>query len=156
MFDMATQKAVEYGLADEGDLILITAGVPVGERGTTNVMKIQLIGNKIVEGSGIGTETVVGNAAVAHSAEEAIALTHVGDILVVPTTDAEYMPAINKAAAVIVEQGGLTSHAAVVGIATSTPVIVGAVNATTLIDHGQTITVDPRRGIVYAGKTAAI
>jgi phosphohistidine swiveling domain-containing protein len=46
--------------------------------------------------------------------------------LVVPTTDKEYMPAIEKAAAVIVEEGGLTSHAAVVGIAKDIPVIVGA------------------------------
>ena len=46
MFDLATQKAQELGFAKEGDLILIVAGIPVGESGTTNLMKIQLIGSK--------------------------------------------------------------------------------------------------------------
>jgi pyruvate kinase len=156
VFELATKKAVELGLAGEGDLILITAGVPVGERGTTNVMKIQLIGSKLTEGQGIGTATVVGRALVAKSAEEAISLIKEGDILVVPTTDADYMPAIEKAAAIVVEQGGLTSHAAVVGIAKNKPVVVSATDATTAITTGATITVDPRRGIIYNGETAAI
>ncbi len=76
-------------------------------------------------------------------------------VLVVPSTDKEYMPAIEKAAAVIVEEGGLTSHAAVVGIAQDIPVIVGAKGATTITD-GELITVDSRRGIVYRGETTAI
>jgi pyruvate kinase len=156
MFELATKKAVELGLAAEGDLILITAGVPVGERGTTNVMKIQLIGNKLVEGQGIGTETIVGEAVVAKSAEEAISMMKEGNILVVPTTDADYLPAMEKASAIVVEQGGLTSHAAVVGIAKNIPVVVSAKDATTAITNGQTITVDPRRGIIYNGATAAI
>ena len=156
MFELATKKAVELGLASEGDLILITAGVPVGERGTTNVMKIQLIGNKLVEGQGVGTETRVGRAVVARSAAEAVSEMREGDILVVSTTDIDYLPAMEKAAAVVVETGGLTSHAAVVGIAKHIPVIVSAKDATTAVTAGQIITVDPRRGIVYQGETAAI
>ena len=156
MFDLATKKAVELGFAKEGDLILITAGVPVGERGTTNVMKIQLIGSKLLEAQGVGEKTVVANAVVAKSAEEAVAKAKDGMVLVVPTTDKEYMPAFEKAAAVIVEEGGLTSHAAVVGIAKDIPVIVGAADATTKIEDGELVTVDPRRGIVYRGETTAI
>ncbi|WP_270598700.1 pyruvate kinase [Enterococcus asini] len=156
MFDLATKKAVELGFAKEGDLILITAGVPVGERGTTNVMKIQLIGSKLLEAQGVGEKTVVANAVVAKSAQEAVAKAKDGMVLVVPTTDKEYMPAFEKAAAVIVEEGGLTSHAAVVGIAKDIPVIVGAADATTKIEDGELVTVDPRRGIVYRGETTAI
>jgi len=156
MFDLATKKAVELGFAKEGDLILITAGVPVGERGTTNVMKIQMIGSKLIEAQGVGGRTVVANTVVAKNAEEAIAKAKDGMVLVVPTTDKEYMPAIEKAAALIVEDGGLTSHAAVVGIAKDLPVIVGAKDATTAIEDGELVTVDPRRGIVYRGETTAI
>ena len=156
MFDLASKKAVELGFASEGDLILITAGVPVGERGTTNVMKIQLIGSRLLEAQGVGGRAVVGNAVVATTAEEAIEKAHEGMILVVPTTDKDYMPAIEKAAAVIVEDGGLTSHAAVVGIAKDLPVIVGAKDATTIIQHGEVLTADSRRGIVYRGETTAI
>jgi len=156
MFELAAKQAVDLGFAKEGDLILITAGVPVGERGTTNVMKIQLIGSKLLEAQGIGEKSVVANAVIAHSAEEAIAKAKDGMILVVPTTDKEYMPAIEKAAALVVEDGGLTSHAAVVGIAKDLPVIVGAKDATTTIKDGELITVDSRRGIVYRGETTAI
>ena len=66
---------------------MITAGVPVGERGTTNVMKIQMIGSKLLEAQGVGQKSVVANAVVASSAEEAIKKAKDGMVLVVPTTD---------------------------------------------------------------------
>ncbi|MDU5334629.1 pyruvate kinase [Enterococcus sp.] len=156
MFDLAAQKAVDLGFAKEGDLILITAGVPVGERGTTNVMKVQMIGSKLLQAQGIGESTVVAHAVVAKNAEEAIKKAKDGMVLVVPTTDKDYMPAIEKAAALIVEDGGLTSHAAVVGIAQDIPVVVGADGATSTVVDGELVTVDPRRGIVYRGQTTAI
>lgn len=156
MFELATKEALALGFAKEGDLILITAGVPVGERGTTNVMKIQLISSKLLEAQGVGHQTVVANAVVASSAEEAKRKAHEGMILVVPTTNVDYMPAIKQASALIVESGGLTSHAAVVGIAQDIPVIVGASQATSTITDGELITADTRRGIVYRGETTAI
>ncbi|MGX7351564.1 pyruvate kinase [Enterococcus canis] len=156
MFNLASHVSQNEGYAQEGDLIIITAGVPVGERGTTNLMKIQMIGSKLVEGQGIGESSVIAKAVVATSAEEAAEKATEGSILVVKTTDKDYMPAIDKAAALIVEEGGLTSHAAVVAIAKDIPVIVGAQEATTLIQNDELITVDPRRGIVYRGATTAI
>lgn len=156
MFNLATQKTVEQGYAKEGDLILITAGVPVGERGTTNVMKIQLIGSKLTSGQGVGSESVIGKAVIASSAEEAMDKAIEGGILVVKNTDKDYLPAIEKSAAIVVEQGGLTSHAAVIGIAMGIPVIVSAENATELIEQNELITVDARRGIIYRGATTAI
>ena len=156
MFDLAAQKAVDLGFAKEGDLILITAGVPVGERGTTNVMKVQMIGSKLLQAQGIGESTVVAHAVVAKNAEEAIKKAKDGMVLVVPTTDKDYMPPIEKASALIVEDGGLTSHAAVVGIAQDIPVVVGADSATSTVVDGELVTVDPRRGIVYRGQTTAI
>lgn len=156
MFNLATQKTVEQGYAKEGDLILITAGVPVGERGTTNVMKIQLIGSKLTSGQGVGSESVIGKAVVASSAEEAMENAIEGGILVVKNTDKDYLPAIEKSSAIVVEQGGLTSHAAVIGIAMGIPVIVSAENATELIEQNELITVDARRGIIYRGATTAI
>ena len=156
MFELATKTATDLGFAEEGDLILITAGVPVGETGTTNVMKVQMIGSKLTAGSGVGDQTTVGKAVIAATAGEAVAKMQKGDILVVKTTDKDYLPAIEKAAAVVVEAGGLTSHAAVVGIAMGIPVVVGAENATTVIADGQVITVDSRRGIIYKGATNAL
>ncbi|EEU64264.1 pyruvate kinase [Enterococcus faecalis DS5] len=156
MFNLASKVSQEEGYASEGDLIIITAGVPVGEKGTTNFMKIQMIGSKLVQGQGVGEEAIIAKAVVAGTAEEAVAKATEGAILVTKTTDKEYMPAIEKASALVVEEGGLTSHAAVVAIAQNIPVIVGAADATSLINNDEVITVDPRRGIVYRGATTAI
>ncbi|WP_035053229.1 pyruvate kinase [Carnobacterium pleistocenium] len=156
MFHLATKIAQETGFATAGDLIIITAGVPVGERGTTNLMKIQLIGTKLVSGQGVGTDAVIGKAVVAANAEEANENAVEGGILVVKTTDKDYLPAIEKSAALVVEQGGLTSHAAVIAIAMNIPVVVNVENATTIIKDGELITVDSRRGIIYRGATTAI
>ena len=156
MFNLAATYVVDHGFASEGDLILITAGVPVGESGTTNLMKIQLIGSKLVQGQGVGSGTVVGRAVVADNASDAVKNMADGSILVVKTTDKDYLPAIEKASAIVVEQGGLTSHAAVVGIAMGIPVVVAAEQATSLVNNGELITVDSRRGIVYRGETVAI
>ncbi|WP_429104118.1 pyruvate kinase [Enterococcus faecalis] len=156
MFNLASKVSQEEGYASEGDLIIITAGVPVGEKGTTNLMKIQMIGSKLVQGQGVGEEAIIAKAVVAGTAEEAVAKATEGAILVTKTTDKEYMPAIEKASALLVEEGGLTSHAAVVAIAQNIPVIVGAADATSLINNDEVITVDPRRGIVYRGATTAI
>ena len=156
MFNKAGQFVVAKNFAKEGDLIIITAGVPVGESGTTNLMKIQMIGSKLVQGQGIGNKTVIGRAIVADTAEEAVEKMIDDSILVVKTTDKDYLPAIEKASAIVVEQGGLTSHAAILGIAMSIPVIVAAESATELITDGELITIDSRRGIVYRGETTAI
>ena len=156
MFNVAARFVVEEDFAKEGDLIIITAGVPVGESGTTNLMKIQMIGSKLVQGQGVGSDTVIGRAVVADTADEAVKNMVEDAILVVKTTDKDYLSAIEKASAIVVEQGGLTSHAAVVGIAMGIPVVVAAESATELIENGELITVDSRRGIVYRGETTAI
>ena len=156
MFKLATEEAKEAGLAKEGDLILIVAGVPVGEKGTTNIMKIQLVGSALVKGQGVGEETVIGKAVIAKSADEANKKAEEGCVLVTKTTDKDYLPAIEKASALVVENGGLTSHAAVVGISMGIPVVVGAENATDAIKEGETVTVDSRRGSIYRGASSTL
>ncbi|MDT2816141.1 pyruvate kinase [Vagococcus carniphilus] len=154
MFVLATQVSKDAGFAKDGDLIVITAGAPIGEKGTTNLMKIQLIGSKLTSGQGIGDVSVSGKSVVASNAKDAVNTMENGAILVVKTTDKDYMPAIEKASALVVEEGGLTSHAAVVAIAEGIPVIVGAKDAVEVINNGVTITVDPRQGTIYEGETA--
>jgi pyruvate kinase len=129
MFEKAAELAKETGLAKDGDLVIIVAGVPLGETGTTNLMKLQLIGTQLVKGLGVGEQSVIGKAVVATSAEEANSKVQDGDILVAKTTDKDYLPAIKKASGMVVEASGLTSHAAVVGLSLGIPVVVGATDA---------------------------
>ncbi|MGX7013661.1 pyruvate kinase [Vagococcus silagei] len=153
MMNLATKIAKERGYAKDGDSIVITAGVPVGETGSTNLMKIQLIGSKLASGQGIGDKAVCGKAIVAESAEKANEMMKNNAILVVKTTDKDYMPAISKASALVVEEGGLTSHAAVVAIAQGIPVIVGVEGATTKVKNEMIISIDPRHGSVFEGES---
>ncbi|GFZ26969.1 pyruvate kinase [Lactobacillus corticis] len=156
MFEMATKVAKEQGLVEDGDLVIIVAGVPVGDSGTTNLMKLQIVGSKLAQGLGVGNGSVVGKAVVANSAEEANSKVKEGDILVSKVTDADYLPAIKKASGLVVEASGLTSHAAVVGLSLGIPVVVGTTSATEKISDGTTITVDARRGAIYQGEISTL
>ncbi|MED3843762.1 pyruvate kinase [Geobacillus stearothermophilus] len=156
MLDVAVDAAVRSGLVKHGDLVVITAGVPVGETGSTNLMKVHVISDFLAKGQGIGRKSAFGKAVVAKTAEEARQKMVDGGILVTVSTDADMMPAIEKAAAIITEEGGLTSHAAVVGLSLGIPVIVGVENATTLFKDGQEITVDGGFGAVYRGHASVL
>ncbi|OUS77995.1 pyruvate kinase [Paenibacillus sp. MY03] len=156
MFETAVKGAMSTGLLSLGDTIVITAGVPVGRAGTTNLIKIHHIGELLAHGQGIGSQTVTGKLVVARTAEEAISKMNVGDILVAVSTDKEYMPAFEKAGAVITEQGGITSHAAVCGLNLSIPVILGVANATDNLHDGMEVTVYAETGVVYSGQSKVL
>ncbi|MBE4908249.1 pyruvate kinase [Bacillus luteolus] len=156
MLDIAVQEGIQSGIITPGDLVVITAGVPVGETGTTNLMKIHVVGDVIVKGQGIGRKTAYGKAIIVKSGEEANRKMEDGAILVTVGTDRDMMQALEKASALITEEGGLTSHAAVVGLSLGIPVIVGVENATTLIKDGQDITVDASRGVIYDGHASVL
>ncbi|MFD0588358.1 pyruvate kinase [Paenibacillus sp. GCM10027627] len=153
MFENAVKGAMGTGLLSLGDTVVITAGVPVGFAGTTNLMKIHHIGELLAKGQGIGSQTVTGKLVVARTPEEAIAKVQKGDILVAISTDKEYMPAFEKAGAVITEQGGITSHAAVCGLNLSIPVILGVSGATDSLKDGMEVTIYAETGFIYSGQS---
>ena len=71
-------------------------------------------------------------------------------------TDIEMNPHIEKCAAIITEEGGMTSHAAIVGINLNKPVIVSATNILESVKDGEIVTVDSSRGVVYRGSTRVL
>lgn len=148
MFDMGVEKALESGQVTNGDLVVITAGVPTGISGTTNTLKVHIVGNVLVQGTGIGGPSVTGELTVALTSKEAIEKFRAGNILVAPFTNNEMLPAMKQASAIIVEEGGLACHAATVGLALEIPVIVGAHNATRILKSGSVVTIDSERGLV--------
>lgn len=76
-----------------------------------------------------------------------------GDILVAPQTNPDYVPAMKKAAAIVTERGGRTSHAAIVSRELGIPAVVGAENATHVLKTGMVVTVDGAKGEVFKGAT---
>lgn len=156
VFATAVEESLKHEYVDHGDLVVITAGVPVGKAGTTNLMKVHVIGDIAAKGQGIGKTVAYGESLVVKSAEEANAVDTEGKILVTIGTDREMMPAIEKCAGLITEEGGLTSHAAVVGLSLGIPVIVGVENATSLIKDNEDITIDAETGVVYHGHASVL
>lgn len=151
LFNHVVETARRRGLVKDGDLVVITAGMPLGVSGTTNLLKVQLVGDVLVSGMGVTKGTVCGNLCVCKDEKEADERFKEGDILVVPETSNEILSILKSAAAIITEHGGMNSHAAVVGLTLGKPVIVGAQNATQLLKSGTAVTVDAARGIVYSG-----
>ena len=153
MFQIALDRAMKAGHIGLGDLVVITAGVPVGRSGTTNLIKIHQVGDTIAKGQGIGSQSATGVVVTARTPEEAVRKAVEGCILVAPSTDRDYMPAIEKAAAVITETGGITSHAAVVCIELGKPAVIGVHNALDLLQDGMEVSIYGEVGIIRSGKS---
>lgn len=150
MIDMSVAAAQGAGLVRDGDLVVITAGVPVGVSGTTNMMKAHLIGDVLVSGVGISRHNATGTVRVVSSLYDIENKFKPGDVLVTTATSNEMLEAIKEAAAIITEEGGMNSHGAIVGLTLDKPVIVGVTSATTKLRDGQYVAVDSRRGVVRA------
>ncbi|GAA0456297.1 pyruvate kinase [Alkalibacillus silvisoli] len=156
MLALAVEKGLESQLFQHGDRIVITAGVPVGESGTTNLIKVHVVGDIVAKGQGIGKVGAAGKAVVATNIAQLDKHFNDGDIIVSYGTDKEMMPYIERSGGIIAEEGGLTSHAAVVGINVEKPVVVGVQNAMSLIENGEEITIDPTNGNIYQGRTTVL
>ncbi|MEG2371978.1 MAG: PEP-utilizing enzyme, partial [Hydrogenoanaerobacterium sp.] len=131
-----------------GELVVITAGVPLGISGTTNLLKVHIVGDVLVSGQGVNNLSTFGNLCVAKNEAEALQSFKQSDILVIPQTSNNILSLLKKASGIVTEAGGLNSHAAIVGLSLDIPVIVGAENATDILKSGTAVTIDAERGIV--------
>lgn len=153
-FQAAINVAQEKYLLTEGDLVVMTAGTLQGVPGSTDLIKVEVVTAILGKGIGIGQGAVSGMARVANHAMDVGNFNH-GEILVVSSTNADFVDVIRKAAGIITEEDSITSHAAVIGLRLGVPVIVGVKNATQLIRDGAIITLDTQRGFVYSGAMGA-
>ena len=152
LFDHAVKLTEDKGLISRGDLVVITAGVPLGLSGTTNMLKVQVAGNTLLTGRGCNALKASGNVCVCNSAEDLAKTFRPGDIVVVSATNNDMMPQLKDAAGIITEQGDRYFHAAIVGIALDIPVITEAKNATRILKSGTFVTMDSEQGLVYSGR----
>ena len=150
LISMSVAKAKTAGLVQDGDLVVVTAGVPVGISGTTNMIKVHMVGDSLLAGVGIGNHNAKGVVCVCRNATEAAKKFKPGQILVVPFTTNDTLPFMREAAGIITEEAGTNSHSAIVGLTLDKAVIVGATNATRTLKDGMTISMDCARGVVQA------
>jgi len=155
VIDLSVQRSLEAKLIHNGDLIVITAGVPVGVAGTTNLIKVHIVGEVILTGTGIGRKAATGRVIIVDNNKK-IDKINKGDILVTSCTDKHLVSIMEMAGAIITEEGGLTSHGAIVGLNLGKPTLVGANMATEKLKNGDIVTVDTIRGLVYSGETKVL
>ena len=150
LFAESIKTALQSGYINNGDLIVLTAGIPAGKSGGTNMLKVETVGDIVIQGMGIGTRPISGPIKIVIHATD-IEKIEAGDILVTGSADSNLAPYLNLIAGLIAEEGGLTSNAAIMGLNADIPVIVGALDATTILEDGMIVTLDTPRGRVYRG-----
>ncbi len=150
LFEEAIKTALENGYINNGDLIVLTAGIPAGRSNGTNMLKVETVGEILVEGMGIGNLPASGPVKIVMNTA-AMSKIEPGDIVVTGSADSSLAPYLEMMAGLIAEEGGLTSNAAIMGLNADIPVIVGARDATRILQEGMIVTLDTPRGRIYRG-----
>jgi len=148
LFERAVEAGEKANLLHPGDLVVMTAGVPLGISGTTNLMKVHVVGHILVTGHGITHRACTGNVCVCHSAEDVEQLFTNGDILVIRQTCNDLLPFIRKASGLVLEDADPNGHGAIAGMSLDLPVLIGAENATKILKSGTVVSLDAERGVV--------
>ena len=148
LFDHAVDKAEEMGLIKQGEIVVLTAGVPLGISGTTNMIKVHVAGHILMRGKGLNDKVDSGNMCVVNSAEELKEKFKVGDIIVAKDTCNEMMEQIRLSSGLILEKNSINCHGAIAGLSLDIPVLIGAENATQILKSGAFVTLDGKKGIV--------
>ena len=149
LFDYAVDTAEEAGIIDKGDVVVLTAGVPLGVSGTTNLIKVQVAGHILVQGQGINKKKVCASLCVCHD-EGDLANFKVGDIIVASDTNNHMMEQMRAASGLIVEAESESCHAAIAGLSLDIPVMIGAKNALGVLKSSAYVELDCENGIVSA------
>lgn len=148
LFEYAVDEAEKAGLIEMGDITVITAGIPLGVSGTTNMVKVHVAGHILITGESVVPKKAAGNLCVCENVQELRRNFKDGDIIVTKETDNEMIDQIRVSSGIIVEAEGVNTHAAIVGLSLELPVLVGAKNATKILKTGAYVTLDGKRGVV--------
>ena len=147
----AVNVCVAQKLLPEGELVVITAGVPVGRPGSTNVVEVLTTGTVLLSGTPLLHKNATGKVCIARTPEEAIAKVTEGCILVVRQLNEAYRPILDKVGAVLFESGLLFAEGNSLAIDYNLPAIVGVADAFSTLMDDDIVSIDGTRGLVYRG-----
>ena len=132
LFEHAVDAAVQNGLVHDGELVVLTAGVPLGISGTTNLMKVHVVGHLLSRGLGLHGGKVVAPLCVIRNLEKDAKNFNTGDVIVCHQTTREMFSMLRKSSAIVLEDDNPEGHGAIAGMSLDIPVIIGAKNATNI------------------------
>lgn len=150
LFEHAVDAAVQNGLVHDGELVVLTAGVPLGISGTTNLMKVHVVGHLLSRGQGLHGGKVVAPLCVIRNLQKDAKNFNTGDVIVCHQTTREMFSMLRKSSAIVLEDDNPEGHGAIAGMSLDIPVIIGAKNATNILKSGAVVTVDGEKGTVSA------
>ena len=150
LFEHAVDAAVQNGLVHDGELVVLTAGVPLGISDTTNLMKVHVVGHLLSRGQGLHGGKVVAPLCVIRNLEKDAKNFNTGDVIVCHQTTREMFSMLRKSSAIVLEDDNPEGHGAIAGMSLDIPVIIGAKNATNILKSGAVVTVDGEKGTVSA------
>jgi pyruvate kinase len=156
LVDSALTLSEETGIVEVGDLVVVAAGVPVGLAGTTNLIRVETIGDVIVRGKGIAKGVAFGRACVCRTAGEGEHKFQDKDILIIPSTSREYLPFMKKAGGIILQAHDNHEHAQTVGLALDIPVVCDAAGCLDIIKDFTMISLNGSSGLVFSGNGAVV
>lgn len=133
------------GFVKEGDLVIITTGLPLGVHGTTNSIRIETVGKYVLRGNGIGKDRVKGKIRIF---DKNLKNFEDGDILALHEFNAKSRDFFKRAGAVVTTEKGLSSDTAIVAINYGIPALVG-VKSFDGYDSGEVVILDALRGILH-------
>ncbi len=151
LFTAAVQSALEQShILQDGDLVVLTAGLPLGVSGTTNLLKVQTVGSTFLRGRGLNALSAAGPVCVGHTTQEVQGNFAFGDILVCRRAELALLKQMFSAAAVITEESDPESDQLLESIKgqLNVPVIVGVRDCTRLLRTGETVELSAAKGII--------
>lgn len=152
VISVAVKRALEENFIKNGDLVVITAGLPVGVSGTTNMIQVQSVAQTLAKGVGIGKGKVSGKVIFAEDRSALKDDFQDGDILALSHGFADLMPYLKRAGGLLSEESGLTSSSAILGLDLQIPTIVSLKDLNKKIKNGQVITLDSATGQIFDGE----
>lgn len=153
--DRAIHAATHANLIHNGDLVVITAGMPLATAGTTNMLKVHTVADICVTGQGIGDRYAQGIIRIISNEDDWLNLPEQA-IVVVSSTNESMLSHLSKVIGIIAEAPGLTSHAAIVGRELGIPVICNIPGALNFFENDQPVTLDGATGHICYGTTHSV
>ncbi|NLL37221.1 MAG: pyruvate kinase, partial [Fretibacterium sp.] len=158
--NVAAREAVNMCLKEnhieEGELAVITAGIPLGQPGSTNMVEVLTTGRILLSGIPLVRKNYTGRVCLAQTPQAAWDKATEGCVLVVRHLGMEYRNVIEQVGALLSESDSLSIEGNALAFDYDIPCVVGVADAFSSLSDGDIVTVDGMRGLIYSGEVKLV